>query len=140
MTISENNKTSQKIYRGEHFTMILHSIGIIELIWTETVHEVTLKIMEDVANKVGELGEGKRMPVFVATKPFMSLTDEARKFVASDEGQRYTMANATLVDNLGKRILYNFFIKFTKMPTPIKAFKTREDAFEWLEQFIEPRT
>ena len=138
MSISENNKTSQKIYRGEHFTMILHSIGIIELIWSDSVHEVNLRIMEDVVVKVGELGESKRMPIFIATKPFMSLTEDARKFVASEVGQQFTMANGILIDNLGKRILYNFFIKFTKMPTPIKAFKSREVAFEWLEEFIEP--
>jgi hypothetical protein len=115
------------------FKLTLHNDGIVELDWDENLLEIDLQCMIQLRDGVFNLGQGDKLPVYVSTKPFMNMTEEAKLFASSADGQKYTLASAVLVDNLAKRILYNFYMKFYSSATPNKAFKSREEAFVWLK-------
>lgn len=115
------------------FKLTLHNDGIVELDWDENLLEIDLQCMIQLRDGVFNLGQGDKLPVYVSTKPFMNMTEEAKLFASSAEGQKYTLASAVLADNLAKRILYNFYMKFYSSATPNKAFKSREEAFVWLK-------
>jgi hypothetical protein len=106
--------------------------GIIEINWAKEVEEITLELLKEIKSIIYDFGSGKKMPVFISTINFLNINPEARKYAASKAGQEFTLANAVLIDNLGKNIMFNFFLKINKPSTPTKAFRTREEALEWL--------
>lgn len=116
------------------FKAIFHEDGgVVELEWDEKLVEVELQTMIQLREAIFIFGEGKKLPVYISTKPFMNITEDAKKFASSQDGRRFTLATAVLVDNLAKRILYNFYLKFYSSPNPNRAFKTKEEAFSWLK-------
>ncbi len=133
MLLVETEIYSKEILLEGSFRLTLHSDGIAELDWDDTLMEIDLQCMMQLREAVFRLGQGNKLPVYVSTKPFMNMTNEAKVFASSPEGQKYTLASAVLVDNLAKRILYNFYVKFYSSATPNKAFKSREEAFIWLK-------
>lgn len=46
--------------------------------------------------------------------------------------KEHTLALAAVFDNLGHRILYNFYLKVNKPGVPMKGFNKIENAVEWL--------
>ena len=114
------------------FIANLYSNGIIEVIWDESIAQVELDHMWMVRDAVKDLGKGERMPLYIVTHGFLKINKDAKLFAASAEGQKYTLANAVLVDNPGKRILFNFFMLFFKPATPTQPVSNQEEAFKWL--------
>lgn len=114
------------------YNLLLWTNGIIELNWKKELDEISLDHLRSLKDDIKTLGNGKRMPIIVNAEDFIHTTDEGKKYSASEEGQTYTLANAIIVDNLGKRILFNFFCKLYKPVRPIKAFNDKESATYWL--------
>jgi hypothetical protein len=114
------------------FIANLYSNGIIEVIWDESIAQVALDHMWMVRDAVKDLGKGKKMPMYAVTHGFLRLNKKAKLFAASAEGQKYTLANAVLVDNPGKRILFNFFMLLFKPITPTQPFANQKEAFTWI--------
>ncbi len=116
-------------------TISKHDNGIIELNWHPVLQEITKSNLIKVKSCIGELGNGNKVPVLVATCDFLSITGEARAYSASDEGQEYTLANAVLIDNMAKSMAFNIYLKLNRPQTPTRAFSEREKAIEWLLSF-----
>ena len=114
------------------FLAKLYSNGIIEIVWDEGVNEVELDHMWMVRDAVKDLGHGKRMPIYIVTHSFLRIEKKAKEFASSAEGQKYTFANAVLVDTIGKRILFNFYMLFFKPVSPTLPVNNQTEAFEWL--------
>ncbi len=106
--------------------------GIVEISWDTQLKEINKEHLIQIKKNIGEVGGGKKMPVYISTIDFLAISDSGRKYSASDEGQAFTLANAVLIDNLAKKILFNFYMNINKPKTPTKAFGTKEDAFTWL--------
>ena len=79
-------------------------------------------------------------------QPFLSLIDisnrygsisaEARDYFAKDQKTKnIRLAEAFVVNNLPMRILANFYKQFHKPPNPIKFFKNKKEAVNWLNLF-----
>jgi hypothetical protein len=69
-------------------------------------------------------------------KTFTSITPEAREFAASEESQKFTLANAVLIDSLAKRLVFNFFLRINKPPTPTRGFTSRISAEQWFNKLL----
>lgn len=123
----------QKVFPGI-LSVCLHNDGIIEVIWDNQLEEIKVSHLQKLRDTIEELGEGNKMPVYISTCDFLKISEEAKKYASSPEGERYTLANAVLVDNLAKKIVFNFFININKPKVPIKAFHTKESALKWLKQ------
>ncbi len=128
------NVVAKKQFSG-CFTAFLLNNDIIEIIWEAGfIHIDTPQIIE-LKKAVMELGNGKKMRVYITTNALMEITPEARKLAASSEGEMFSLANAVLIDSLAKNLLFNFFLKINKPKTPIRGFTNREDAIAWLLNF-----
>ncbi|MBK9191131.1 MAG: hypothetical protein IPM77_06220 [Crocinitomicaceae bacterium] len=114
------------------FALKLYNNGIVEVAWDPKLEVIDASILKKLTESMGKISKGERMPVYVHTNAFMDLTQDAKEYAGTLAAQEFTLANAILVDNLAKKILYNFFIKFYGLSSPHKAFKSRETAFEWL--------
>ncbi len=114
------------------FRLFLYEDGIIEINWDDKVREITIEQLVLLKEKIGEVGNYKKSLVYIETPDFISATVEAKKHSTTKESAEYTFANAILIDNLGKKIAFNFYIRLTTPPVPTKAFGSREKAFEWL--------
>lgn len=111
------------------------SDNIIEVKWNPIIDEIEKQHLIELKNLIKELGNDKKMLVYVETYNFMAITAEARQYASSPESSKYTMANAVLVDSLGKKLLFNFFMNITTPVVPTKGFNSKEEAINWLKQF-----
>lgn len=111
----------------------LNSENIIEVEWNTSIEEIEKKHLEQLRSIIKEIGGSKKMPVYIDTYNFMSITPEARHYAASKESSDFTLANAVLVDILPKKLLFNFFLKINKPVVPTKGFSSKEEAFIWLK-------
>lgn len=113
---------------------LLFNNGVIEIIWDTSISEIEVLHLAKMQEAVCKLGNGNKMPIYFTAHDFLQLSKEGGKFAASKEGVRYTMACAVLIDNLSKKLIFNFFQKFNKPIVPTKAFSDKKDAFSWLEE------
>jgi hypothetical protein len=61
------------------------------------------------------------------------VTESARVFFANDKfGQEETKAMAVIYNQLAQRLLITLYLKFNKPKTPLKTFKNRKKALDWL--------
>jgi len=117
------------------FSLFLHEDGIIEMSWSDAIKEISKDHLLLLTEKIGEIGDYKKSLIYIETPDFISATVEAKKYTTTEESAKYTFANAVLIDNLGKKIAFNFYFRLTSPPIPTKAFGSREKAIEWLRSF-----
>ncbi len=91
-------------------------------------------------NAIGELSGGNEALVLMVPANTTHFVPESRDFSASAEGQKFTIADAMAVTNLGQKILVSFYLRFNKPPRPSKAFGTEMQAMEWLLLGINKRS
>lgn len=130
----EKHIVSETIVDG-YLKAILYTNNVIEIYWDSSIDLIEAKQMRKMQEVVCELGDGKKMPLLFIPHDFVQTNSEGQKYATSDEGTKYTLAIAVVVDNLAKRILMNFFMNTSKPKVPTKGFKNREDAIVWLEKF-----
>jgi hypothetical protein len=114
------------------FTAFLLENDIIEIEWDLDLMEVQKNHLVQLRDAIKELGHGKKMRVYISTNDLMNITPDARKYAVSHEGAQFTFANAVLVNNVAKKILFNFFVNIGKPKPPTKGFNSRQEALEWL--------
>lgn len=118
--------------------MDLLSNGIVEINFDPDYFHIEIGDLIDIEEGMRFLGDGKKLPFFFKAKDFMSISREAINYSKSAESGKYTLVNAVLVDNQAKKLMYNFFFRIRPPHIRTKAFKTKEDAFEWLESCLKP--
>jgi glycerophosphoryl diester phosphodiesterase len=118
-------------YKGV-FSAELYDNSIIEVKWNPELKEIEKQHLMALTKAVKELGNEKKMRVYITTFDFMSINEESRKYSSTLAAERYTLANAVLIDSLAKKILFNFYLKFNKPNVPTRAFQLKSQAFEWL--------
>lgn len=103
----------------------------------EEIEQVNLEHLKALRDCIGRLGGGKKMKVLMNIKTFSIISAEARRFSAEEEGLKYTLVNAIVVNSMAIRIGANFYIRFNKPVRPVKIFNKVESALEWLRSFPE---
>lgn len=83
-------------------------------------------------NAIGQLSDSKESLVLMVSSTGTHFTLESRTFSASEEGLKYTIADAMVVTNLAQKLLVSFYLKINKPPKPSKAFSTENEAIDWL--------
>ena len=61
---------------------------------------------------------------------------EARLLFASDDLKDTLSAVAFLIDSAVGIMMVKFFIRISKPPFPVQAFKTEAEALEWIEAYV----
>lgn len=79
---------------------------------------------------------GKKLPILVSGQLFSTTNIETLKYIAKNENMPYSQASAFIVGSMPQRIFGNFYLEFYKPERPTKFFNSKEEALEWLTQFI----
>ena len=94
---------------------------------------ITEKEVRVINTHLGELNEGNAMLILITAEEVTQFDDSARVFSASEEGSKYSLAEAFVVKSLSQRLIANFYVKVNKPPIPSKVFNSEKEAIKWLE-------
>jgi len=108
----------------------------LEMFGNVLISEKEARVMND---HIGVLSEGKEIPVLMVADEVTQFDSSARDFSASEEGLRYTLADAMVVKNIAQRLLASFYLSFNKPKKPSKMFGREEDAIKWLYSMAEKK-
>ena len=98
--------------------------------------EVSIENTLLVNKKAHELTKGKAYPNLFTATNFMLPDLETRAFMVTEKRLSLTNADAMVLNSLPQRILANFYHKINKPPIPTKFFNNKNDAIQWLQQFV----
>lgn len=100
--------------------------------------EVDKKKAEEIIHEIYDLvNSGLYLGLNDARGPNLEISKEAREVYSNNKSLKKTRAQAVLVNDLGTRILLNFFVNFNKPTVPVKLFNSFDKALEWLISFEE---
>ncbi len=81
-----------------------------------------------------ELSRGRVLPAIIIVGEFGTFGEDARAYSADAERETAASAIAYVINNLGHRIVANFYLKIHKPPKPVRFFSEESEAIQWLEQ------
>ncbi|MCG8576910.1 MAG: hypothetical protein MI810_18660 [Flavobacteriales bacterium] len=79
-----------------------------------------------------KLSDNQPYCVLIRTGKTSSVTQEARRLVASKEFVKTTIAKAIVVEGAWSRIIANLYLRVNKPNMTTKIFEKPEDAIDWL--------
>ena len=130
--IMEQNSIIGIIKHQDVFVAELYENSIIEVKWNSEIKEISKQHLVALTKAVKTLGKEQKMRIYINTYDFLSINKEGRDYSTTPAAEKYTLANAILIDSLAKKILFNFYLKFNKPKVPLRAFQLKSQAFEWL--------
>lgn len=72
------------------------------------------------------------VPLLITGEPGLTTTAEFRKYNAGKEVLEHTTAVAAVIDSFAYVLLVNFFNQMHQPYRPVKMFRSKEKAIEWL--------
>jgi hypothetical protein len=118
---------------------ITFSYAKVQLIDTKLVrleifgkNAIGLEQAKEMNDAIGQLSKGKEIYVLILAAEITTFDKEALDFSASDEGLRYTIADALVVKSLTQKLTANFYLKINRPKKPSKIFNSEADAIKWL--------
>lgn len=82
-----------------------------------------------------ELFNGKSYPSLADVRELKYVSKEARDYFAK-QGTEGITALAIVTGSYLTVVIANLFLTFSKPKMPTRAFKTKEQALKWLQQFV----
>lgn len=125
MQAAHFNKT--ELYFGELF---LRSDNIVQINLFDN-KEITRKEVEILVEETLKLTNKILHPVIIYVGEFASFTEDARAYSASEQGKRACTAEAFIINNLGHKLIANFYLTVNKPVKPVKFFENEIDAINW---------
>lgn len=118
-----------------HSSVQLREDGIVQVNFAD---ELLLDVPEckELSEVYSTIVSNNKIPILHIIGKYMNVTKGAREYGASDEGLKYSLAEAYVINSLAHKILANFYMKFNKPKVPTQFFKTKEDAVNWLRTFV----
>lgn len=116
------------------FFILPRADGILYISLKEDYEDITLEQMKQLTETIGKIGNGNKQKIIIDIASFNTMSEEAKKYSASAEGQIYTKANAVVINSLAAKLGANFFIKFNRPSTPTRIFNSVDEAVKWLNQ------
>ena len=85
---------------------------------------------------LGEILPNKPAPILSTHDSNALPSYEVRQFVAQEDANPYSAADAFIVTSLPQKLIANFYLKFNKPARPTKLFSKKEDAVKWLKNYL----
>ena len=76
------------------------------------------------------------MPCMIILNEMQNVSAQALEFYSLPIQAEYRSAEAFVVATLGVRLIIDHYMKNSTMPYPRKCFEKKEDALEWLKEFL----
>jgi hypothetical protein len=128
-------KTKKVNISNERFEVKLLRDGIVENVVKEGVVIDKTDIVQLIkANK--KMCASTKHCVLITSNSFASITKEARKLSAGKKSQqpKQVVAKAVVVNNLGHKLIGNFYVNVNKPNIKTKIFSERTKAIDWLQK------
>lgn len=122
-----------KVIKSDNFTVELKDDKYFILDFIDET-EIVIEDIEKFVSIQKELGEGRKLPVLILTKPGTFTSIEVLKYIAVDENVPYSKANAYVLSSIAQRILANLYKRLNPNKRPTGYFKEMEEAMKWLEK------
>lgn len=132
MILEVKNKLFIKTIDLGHSVVHLRNDGIVQVNFADDV-EMDKKESEEVVDAIGKLTDGKKSLVLNIGGVNTTVTAAGRDHSASEDGTKYTLADAFVTNSLPQKILANFYVNFNKPLVPTKIFSETDKAIEWLK-------
>lgn len=81
--------------------------------------------------------QGKRYAFIYDAGMDTLITDELREMITGPGSNRYTLAEAIIVDSLAQRILGNFYMRFNSKHRATRMFSNAQAAETWLRKMMQ---
>jgi len=105
--------------------------GIVEIIFKKN-QTIDLDDFYEGIELIRKVGNGKPFLYLYNPEENSDITPELRKFASSAKANKYTIADAIVVNRLSQKILANFYLKFHKPVKPTAVFFNKKEAIKWL--------
>lgn len=79
---------------------------------------------------------GQYLPVLVMCNEHSNTNLELLNTIAKNKNNPHSKADAFVIKSMAQKILANFYIKINKPERPTKFFNSKEDAIDWLKQYL----
>lgn len=124
---------SQVVREIDHknITVSLRTDGIV-VVYLKNNTEINIALQKDMIRIYNEITEGNKAVFLFTAGEFVSITKEARSFAIRMEQNTPTFASAILVNNLGHKIIADFYYKVNRPKQPYRVFWNQDKAIEWL--------
>jgi hypothetical protein len=117
---------------NEHIIFWIEN-GILFSEYKETF-EMTLENSIEIYALRKEISNGQNQLFCYDISKLKSMTKEARDY-GEIYGQNELTASSIIVNSHLTMFIYNAYLKLKNVKIPVKAFRTKEQAVEWLEHF-----
>ena len=84
-----------------------------------------------------QVAGGKKRPVLIDIRKIKSVSREAREHFTSDYVREIASAIALLVSSPLSKTIANLVLALNNPNYPLRAFNSKTEALEWLQEFIE---
>lgn len=119
----------------ENFELYLHNQGYYEIIISDN-GDFSFDELANLIEAQRVLGE-KKLPVIVICGAYSSTDVEFTKHLAKNENNPYSLADAFVLKSIAQKLVANFYTKIVVPERPTKFFNSREDAFNWITQYMQ---
>lgn len=102
----------------------------------DTMEEISRANVEEYVQTVKQLGGGRAFCNLVVVKNFVQVGDDARAYAASEESNKYTIADAFVIQSFALKLVGNFYIRYNKPVRPTRLFNEETEAINWLRTFL----
>ena len=117
-----------------NFELQIHEDGYYEIIVNEK-EEFKIEDLNKLISAQLELG-GLKLPVLVLCSEQATTDIELLNTISKDSYNPYSKADAFVIKSMAQKILANFYVKIIKSERPTKFFNNKEEAIEWLKQYL----
>lgn len=125
---------SKKITENDYAHVTFDEREIMFVVIKSGTH-ITPEVQESFLKLYEQIDPGKNVPFLFEAEEFITVSKEAMDNAYDLEFRAPLSASALIVTNLAQKILADFYYKFKKPNKPLKVFRKKEAALEWLDQY-----
>ncbi len=126
--------TLSKKITFRNFEVEINDFGFYKVTVNES-EEFTVDDLKKLVNAQSELG-GEKLPVLVLCAEHASTNSELLTTISKNKNNPYSKADAFVIKSMAQRILANFYIKINKPERPTKFFNDKDEAVNWIKQYL----
>ena len=116
-------------------TMTFCEEGIIHIDFKK-IEELTVKDVKEMMDVFGQKSEGKKHPILITVKQFMTIDKDVRELWAEQGRSQYSSADAIVATHVAIKMIANFYIAVNKPAIPTRVFNFEQEAIDWLKTFL----
>jgi len=96
---------------------------------------VTLEMAKQITLEVAKYFGETELGVVHSAGTLTTIDPAVREYLASNARYAHKTAEAFVVQNLGQRIIANFYLRISRPPCPTEVFTTEEEAINWVKMY-----